>query len=119
MNIDIDDRRRLGKRLNPNSQLVGTEVFVRAKFDVVWRLSELDESALAVCVHEANSWLSVHPFVHCKGVFEWLCCCDAVPRLVRNEVCPFAGVGMRCRHDAEVFGVEVRRDDESVTPVVD
>ena len=26
---------------------------------------------------------------------------------------------MRCRHNAEVFGVKVRRDDESVTPVVD
>ena len=82
VNIDIDDRRRLGKRLNSHSKLVGAEVFVQAKFDVVWRLGELDESALAVGVHEANSWLSVHPFVHCKGVFERFCCGDAVPQLV-------------------------------------
>ena len=105
--------------MNSNSKLVAAEVFVGAKFDVVWRLGELDRSALAIGVHEANSWLSVHPFVHCKGVFEWFCCGDAMPRLVRNEVCPFAGVVMRCRHDAEVFGVKVRRDDESVPPVVD
>ena len=103
--------------IEPALAAVGAEVFVRAKFDVVWRLSELDESALAVGVHEANSWLSLHPFVHCRV------CSNGSAAVMRcpgwcEQVCPFAGVGMRCRHDAESsasrFVVMT-----SVTPVVD
>ena len=69
--------------------------------------------------HNGNDLLSFNPSLHDRKCVKAIKLCDALPVNVFNQCGPHARLVNWSGHDLKVDSVQIRRDGEYVTPMVD
>ena len=81
--------------------------------------AQVDDALCTGAPDHPEALLRMVPLVHDEVVLEGLGAEDASARLVRQEFGPATGRLQGRGHHPEVFGLQVRHDDELIAPMID
>ena len=107
------------KRLVAIAERLAAPLGVGVDLDLVRLGAEIEDPFAAVAEQHAQALLGVAPLVQHEMPLERLDVDDSPPGLVGDQLAPHGRLVDRCRHDPEVFGIEVGEDHEPVAPMID